>query len=208
MGVIDVKNECIGEILIDDYEEREERLHELLKARKSLNINAEMNKVSTLGGRMSDGLARFAGSWSFLVFFGSVIFAWAIINTTWILARPFDPYPFIFLNLILACVSSLQAPVIMMSQNRESQKDRLRAENEYLINLKSEIILEDLHMKVDELLDDQKKLKKQLNTIMINIHDTNQIFGIKDNSLRSDINGKGNTDREEPGIYDRDNRTH
>jgi uncharacterized membrane protein len=96
----------------------------------------------------------------------------------------------------------------MMSQNRESQKDRLRAENEYLINLKSEIILEDLHMKVDELLDDQKKLKKQLNTIMINIHDTNQIFGIKDNSLRSDINGKGNTDREEPGIYDRDNRTH
>jgi uncharacterized membrane protein len=208
MGVIGVKNECIGEILIDDYEEREERLHELLRARKSLNINAEMNKVSTLGGRMSDGLARFAGSWSFLVFFGSVIFAWAIINTTWILARPFDPYPFIFLNLILACVSSLQAPVIMMSQNRESQKDRLRAENEYLINLKSEIILEDLHMKVDELLDDQKKLKKQLNTIMINIHDTNQIFGIKDNSLRSDINGKGNTDREEPGIYDRDNRTH
>jgi uncharacterized membrane protein len=208
MGVIGVKNECIGEILIDDYEEREERLHELLRARKSLNINAEMNKVSTLGGRMSDGLARFAGSWSFLVFFGSVIFAWAIINTTWILARPFDPYPFIFLNLILACVSSLQAPVIMMSQNRESQKDRLRAENEYLINLKSEIILEDLHMKVDELLDDQKKLKKQLNTIRINIHDTNQIFGIKDNSLRSDINGKGNTDREEPGIYDRDNRTH
>jgi uncharacterized membrane protein len=208
MGVIGVKNECIGEILIDDYEEREERLHELLRARKSLNINAEMNKVSTLGGRMSDGLARFAGSWSFLVFFGSVIFAWAIINTTWILARPFDPYPFIFLNLILACVSSLQAPVIMMSQNRESQKDRLRAENEYLINLKSEIILEDLHMKVDELLDDQKKLKKQLNTIMINIHDTNQIFGVKDNSLRSDINGKGNTDREEPGIYDRDNRTH
>jgi uncharacterized membrane protein len=208
MGVIGVKNECIGEILIDDYEEREERLHELLRARKSLNINAEMNKVSTLGGRMSDGLARFAGSWSFLVFFGSVIFAWAIINTTWILARPFDPYPFIFLNLILACVSSLQAPVIMMSQNRESQKDRLRAENEYLINLKSEIILEDLHMKVDELLDDQKKLKKQLNTIMINIHDTNQIFGIKDNSLRSDINGKGNTNREESGIYDRDNRTH
>jgi uncharacterized membrane protein len=208
MGVIGVKNECIGEILIDDYEEREERLHELLRARKSLNINAEMNKVSTLGGRMSDGLARFAGSWSFLVFFGSVIFAWAIINTTWILARPFDPYPFIFLNLILACVSSLQAPVIMMSQNRESQKDRLRAENEYLINLKSEIILEDLHMKVDELLDDQKKLKKQLNTIMINIHDTNQIFSVKDNSLRSDINGKGNTNREEPGIYDRDNRTH
>ena len=195
MGVIDVNKDSITEILLDDREEREQRIHELLKGRKSLNINTEMNKASTLGGRMSDGLAKFAGSWSFLGFFGAVIFTWAIINTTWIIARPFDPYPYIFLNLVLACVSSLQAPIIMMSQNRESQKDRLRAENEYLINLKSEIILEDLHMKVDELLDDQKRLKNQFNTIMINIHDSNQIFGIKDNSLRSDINGKVNTNR-------------
>lgn len=200
--------DSISEILIDDREEREERIHELLKARKSLNINSEMNKVSTLGGRMSDSLAKFAGSWSFLSFFGFIVFTWAIVNTTWLLSRPFDPYPYIFLNLVLACVSSLQAPVIMMSQNRESQKDRIRAENDYLINLKAEIILEDLHMKVDELLDDQKRLKNQLNTIMINIHDTNQIFRIKDSSLRSDINGKVNTNREEPGIYDRDNRTH
>lgn len=195
MGVIDVNKDSITEILLDDREEREQRIHELLKGRKSLNINTEMNKASTLGGRMSDRLAKFAGSWSFLGFFGAVIFTWAIINTTWIIARPFDPYPYIFLNLVLACVSSLQAPIIMMSQNRESQKDRLRAENEYLINLKSEIILEDLHMKVDELLDDQKRLKNQFNTIMINIHDSNQIFGIKDNSLRSDINGKVNTNR-------------
>lgn len=200
--------DSVSKILIDDREEREERIHELLKARKSLNINAEMNKVSTLGGRMSDRLAKFAGSWSFLGFFGSVVFTWAIVNTTWILSRPIDPFPYVFLNLILACISSLQAPIIMMSQNRESQKDRLRAENDYLINLKSEIILEDLHMKVDELLDDQKRLNNKLNTIMINIHDTNQLFSIKDNSLRSDINGKVNTNREEPGIYDRDNRTH
>ncbi len=96
----------------------------------------------------------------------------------------------------------------MMSQNRESQKDRLRAENEYLINLKSEIILEDLHMKVDELHDDQKRLKKQLNDIMININDTNQIFGLKDGSIRSDIDGKDNTGGKEPRIYNRDNRTH
>jgi uncharacterized membrane protein len=208
MGVIHVNKDSITEILINDREEREERIHELLRARKSLNINAEMNKVSTLGGRMSDRLAKFAGSWSFLGFFAAVVLTWAIVNTTWLLAKPFDPYPYIFLNLVLGCVASLQAPVIMMSQNRESQKDRIRAENDYLINLKSEIILEDLHMKVDELLDDQKRLNKQLNTIMINIHDTNQIFRIKDSGLRSDINGEVNTSREEPGIYDRDNRTH
>jgi uncharacterized membrane protein len=208
MGVIHVDKDIINEILIDDREMREERLHELLKARKSLNINTEMHKTSTLGERMSDRMARFAGSWSFLIFFGVVILTWAIVNTTLILSRPFDPFPYVFLNLLLACISSMQAPIIMMSQNRESQKDRLRAENEYLINLKSEIILEDLHMKVDELLDDQKRLNKQLNTIMINIHDTNQIFRIKDSGLRSDINGEVNTSRKEPGIYDRDNRTH
>lgn len=203
-----MNKDSITEILIDDREEREQRIHELLKARKSLNINTEMHKTSTLGERMSDRLANFAGSWAFLGFFGTIVFTWAIVNTTFFLVRPIDPFPYVFLNLILACVSSLQAPVIMMSQNRESQKDRIRAENDYLINLKSEIILEDLHMKVDELLDDQKRLKKQLNTIMINIHDTNQIFSIKDSSLRSDINGKVNTNRKEPGIYDRDNRTH
>lgn len=203
-----MNKDTITEILIDDREEREERLHELLRARKSLNINTELHKTSSLGERMSDRLAKFAGSWSFLIFFGAVILTWGIVNTTFILVRPFDPFPYVFLNLLLACISSVQAPIIMMSQNRESQKDRIRAENDYLINLKSEIILEDLHMKVDELLDDQKRLNKRLNTIMINIHDTNQIFSTKDSSLRSDTNGKVNTNREEPGIYDRDNRTH
>lgn len=194
-----MERDSITDILIDDKEKREQRIHELLRARKSLNINAEMNKVSTLGGRMSDRLAKFAGSWSFLAFFGVVVFIWAIINTTLVLARPFDPYPFVFLNLILACVASLQAPVIMMSQNRESQKDRLRAENDYLINSKSEIILEDLHMKVDELLDEQYRLKKQFNDIMISM---------KNDSQRSEIDGKIDTRREEQRIYDRDNRTH
>ncbi|MDF2592450.1 MAG: hypothetical protein K0S75_1916 [Clostridia bacterium] len=203
-----MNKDTITEILIDDREEREERLHELLRARKSLNINTELHRNSSLGERMSDGMARFAGSWSFLIFFGAVILSWGIVNTAFIMAKPFDPFPYVFLNLILACISSMQAPVIMMSQNRESQKDRLRAENDYLINLKSEIILEDLHMKVDELLADQKRLNNKLNTIMINIHDTNQIFSVKDDGLRSDTNGKVNTNREEPRIYDRDNRTH
>lgn len=194
-----MNKDSITEILIDDKEEREERIHELLRARKSLNINTEMHKTSTLGERMSDRMAKFAGSWRFLIFFGVVVFTWGIVNTTWVLARPFDPYPYVFLNLVLACIASMQAPIIMMSQNRESQKDRIRAENDYLINLKSEIILEDLHMKVDELLADQKKLKKQLNDIMISK---------RDGSIRSDIDGKVNTHRKEQGVHPRDNRPH
>lgn len=197
----------ITDMLIADEEQREQRIHELLRARKSLNINTEMHKTSTLGERMSDRLAKFAGSWSFLAFFGLVVFAWAIINTTLVLARPFDPFPYVFLNLVLACISSLQAPIIMMSQNRESQKDRLRAENDYLINLKSEIILEDLHMKVDELLEDQKKLKKQLSDIMININDTKVVFNTK-GGIRSGLDGNKDTSGEEQGIFYRDNRTH
>jgi|GEM_PF-756916 len=198
----------IADILIDDDEQREQRIHELLRARKSLNINTEMHKTSTLGERASDRLAKFAGSWSFLIFFGFIILTWAAVNTTYVLAKPFDPFPYVFLNLVLACISSSQAPIIMMSQNRESQKDRLRAENDYLINLKSEIILEDLHMKVDDLMDEQKRLKKMLNDIMISMNDRSQIFGVEGNSHRSDLDGKANTGREEPRIYNGDKRPH
>lgn len=198
----------ITDILIDDKEQREERIHELLRARKSLNVNTEMNKASTLGGRMSDRLAKFAGSWSFLAFFGSIVLTWSIVNTRLVLDDPFDPYPYVFLNLVLGCIASLQAPIIMMSQNRESQKDRIRAENDYLVNLKSEIILEDMHMKVDELMDEQKRLKKQLNDIMISMNNTNLIKDGKEINLRSDTNENANTGREEPRIYNGDNRTH
>ena len=200
--------DSIADILIDDDEQREQRIHELLRARKSLNINTEMHKTSTLGERMSDRLAKFAGSWAFLGFFGAVVVSWAVVNTTWILDRPFDPFPYVFLNLVLGCIASLQAPIIMMSQNRESQKDRLRAENDYLINLKSEIILEDLHMKVDDLLYEQKRLKKMLNDIIISMNDRSQIFGVDDNRHRSDLDGKVNTGGEKPRIYNGDKRTH
>lgn len=197
----------ITDILIEDHEQREQKIHELLRARKSLNINTEMHKASTFGERMSDRLAKFAGSWNFLMLFAIVVFSWGIINTTLVLTKPFDPYPYVFLNLVLGCIASIQAPIIMMSQNRESQKDRLRAENDYLINLKSEIILEDMHMKVDELLEDQKRLKKQLNDIIMNVYETSSILGVKDGSIRSELNGKINTGSEEQGIYNRDNRT-
>jgi uncharacterized membrane protein len=203
-----VSKEKLTDILITDEQVREQRIHELLKARKSLNINAEMSKTLTIGQRLSDKVASFTGTWSFLIIFTAIIIIWGIINTEWLLSKPFDPFPYVFLNLVLACISSMQAPIIMMSQNRESQKDRLRAENDYLINQKSEIILEDLHLKIDELMSEQKRLKKQLNDIMISINGRNAIDGKTDDSLRSVMDGKVDTYREEQGLYDRDNRTH
>ena len=111
---------------------------------------------------MADKIARFAGSWSFLFFFTIVIIAWAVLNSKLLFDDPIDPFPYVFLNLILGCLASIQAPIIMMSQNREAQKDRLHSENEYLINLKSEIILEDLHHKTDQIIREQALLKKSL----------------------------------------------
>lgn len=155
----------LKDIIISDEEEREKQIHELIKGKQSLNINKELCKTLTLGERMADCIAKFAGSWYFLSVFACIVLIWAIVNSKLVLDKPMDPFPYVFLNLILACISSIQAPIIMMSQNRESQKDRLRSENDYLINLKSEIILEDLHMKIDEIIREQGLLKKELKDI-------------------------------------------
>ena len=155
----------LKDIIISDEEEREKQIHELIKGKQSLNINKELCKTLTLGERMADRIAKFAGSWYFLSLFMCIVLIWTIVNSKLVLDKPMDPYPYVFLNLILAMISSIQAPIIMMSQNRESQKDRLRSENDYLINLKSEIILEDLHMKIDEIIREQRLLKKELKDI-------------------------------------------
>jgi len=143
---------------------------------------------------MADKIAKFAGSWSFLIFFGCVVIAWSIVNSRLIFDKPIDPFPYVFLNLILGCIASVQAPIIMMSQNRESQKDRLRSENDYLINLKSEIILEDLHMKIDEIIREQGLLKKEFKDIKMEMEKNN-------GRLRENVNEKGNTGGKEPGLY-------
>jgi len=181
-------------IIISGEEERENQIHELIKGKRSLNINRELCKTLTLGERMADRIAKFAGSWYFLTLFGCVILTWAIINSKFVLDNPLDPFPYVFLNLILGCIAAIQAPIIMMSQNRESQKDRLRSENDYLINLKSEIILEDLHIKIDEIIKEQTLLKKELKDIKMEMEKTNE-------RLMSDIYGKDNTSRKEPELY-------
>ena len=169
-----MRRDWVEEILVSDYEEREQKLHELIKGKETLNINIEESNNSTTGEKLSDKMAAFTGSWNFLIYFSIIVSLYMLLNVVELI-HTFDPYPFVFLNLILACLSSVQAPMIMMSQNREAKKDRLRAENEYLINLKSEIILEDLHMKIDELLNNQRNFKKQLETINNRIDNTNLI---------------------------------
>ena len=118
----------------------------------SINIDKEFETELKFGERLSDKLASFGGSWRFIIIFATILFIWIAINSYFLLSRPFDPYPFILLNLILSCLAAIQAPVIMMSQNRQEARDRKRAEEDYKINLKSELELRQLHQKVDHLL--------------------------------------------------------
>jgi uncharacterized membrane protein len=121
----------------------------------SRNINIEFDQKLTLGQRLSDKLADYAGSWGFIIAFVSVLILWIIVNSVILVWRPFDPYPFILLNLVLSCLAAIQAPVILMSQNRQEARDRLRAEHDYLVNLKAELEIRNLHEKMDHLLKNQ-----------------------------------------------------
>ncbi len=123
----------------------------------------------TIGERLSDRLATFGGSWRFLILFGMVLVIWIAFNSVLALSESFDPYPFILLNLILSCVAAIQAPIIMMSQNRQGEKDRQRAESDYRINLKAELEIRHLHEKVDHLLKHQWERLAELQQIQIEI---------------------------------------
>ena len=154
MESLKTKSDFVSMILEDqdiNKMEEEELVHLLLEEKISKNVNMINNENSTVGEKMSDNIAKFAGSWPFIIIFISCIAIWIMINVI-AFSKSFDPYPFILLNLILSCVAAIQAPVIMMSQNRQEKKDRIRAENDYKTNLKAEIIIEDLHQKIDLLL--------------------------------------------------------
>jgi uncharacterized membrane protein len=116
----------------------------------SRNINVEHEKSYTFGERLADRVASFGGSWTFLILFSAVIIGWVVLNSV-MLAGGFDPYPYILLNLFLSMLASIQAPVIMMSQNRQAAKDRLSAAHDYEVNLKAEIEIMALHEKLDEI---------------------------------------------------------
>ena len=136
----------------------EEVLNLLADSKISENPTAEKY---TLGQRAADTIARFTGSWAFIFSFTGVLVLWMVVNTV-MAAKAFDPFPFILLNLVLSCVAAIQAPLIMMSQNRQEEKDRRRAENDYKVNLKTEIMIEDLYDKVNAILAKQSALEKKL----------------------------------------------
>jgi len=125
--------------------------NKLVQRRAARNVNQEVEKQSTLAERVADRIARWGGSWWFIGVFFAMIAAWAIFNAVEIFFKPFDPFPFMFLNFVLAVVAALQAPVIMMSQNRDGQIDRLRADLDYQVNLKAELQVQNLHVKLDDL---------------------------------------------------------
>lgn len=138
----------------------EEVLNLLADSKISIDPKGEKAK-NTLGQRAADAIAKFAGSWAFIFSFTAVLILWMIINAL-LAAKAFDPYPFILLNLVLSCVAAIQAPLIMMSQNRQEEKDRRRAENDYKVNLKTEIMIEDLYDKVNVILAKQLAFEKHL----------------------------------------------
>src|SRR5438034_11042659 len=164
--VKEVLQDEIGELSALDNEVIESlQQHEIL----SSDISKQFEKKLTFGERLSDHIASFGGSWRFIILFGAVLFGWIILNAIFLLNRGFDPYPFILLNLILSCLAAIQAPIIMMSQNRAEARDRLRAENDYKVNLKAELEIRHLHEKIDHLLRKQYNRLFEIQQIQIEL---------------------------------------
>jgi uncharacterized membrane protein len=135
----------------------------------SKNVNIEFEKDLTFGERLADNVAEIGGSWSFIIGFAAVVVVWIVINSILLLRHPFDPYPYILLNLVLSCLAAIQAPVIMMSQNRQDAKDRLRSEYDYKVNLKAELEIRHLNERIDLLLRHQWQRLLEIQQIQIDI---------------------------------------
>jgi uncharacterized membrane protein len=164
--VKDVLEEEIGELSALDQEVVESlEQHELLSA----DIGKQFERKLTFGEQLSDQIAEFGGSWKFLISFGAVLLLWIVVNGVVLTTHAFDPYPFILLNLVLSCLAAVQAPIIMMSQNRAEARDRLRAENDYKVNLKAELEIRHLHEKLDHLLRRQYNRLFEIQQIQIEL---------------------------------------
>lgn len=135
----------------------------------SNNLNQTVEKNLTLGQRAADSIAKFGGSWPFIFLFIGILFGWILLNVTGLFFHPFDAYPFILLNLALSCLAAIQAPIIMMSQNRQEERDRKQATNDYKVNLKAEIEINLLHEKMDYLLNTQWQHLVEMQHIQIEL---------------------------------------
>jgi uncharacterized membrane protein len=149
--------------MLSDQSQQMKKLDEIVKKtllEEKLIVNNLLNppkEIITRGQSISDKVAQFGGSWKFIIIFTVILAVWIFYNSVATKGLNFDPYPFILMNLILSTIAALQAPIIMMSQNRQEEKDRMRSENDYLINLKAEMEIRSLHQKVDLLLEEQIK---------------------------------------------------
>ncbi len=161
---IDLLKQLVKKSDLEKIASEEEAMHLLLDKKVSENINQLDQDQLTLGEKVSDKVATVAGSWKFIITFLVILMIWIAVNSI-ALINSIDPFPFILLNLILSCIAALQAPIIMMSQNRQDAKDRIRSENDYKVDLKTELILEDLHQKIDTMIVNQIELKKKISEI-------------------------------------------
>ena len=139
--------------------------HEILSKR----LDQQYDSKLTLGQRLSDRMASFGGSWGFIIIFTCILVIWISVNSLLLAFKPFDPYPFILLNLLLSCLAAVQAPTIMMSQNRQEAKDRLRSSHDYQINLKAELEIRQLHQKLDHLLSRQWERLIEIQEVQIEL---------------------------------------
>ena len=157
-----MKNQEIDQLL-SEQNEHLNKLHNIVKEtikEEELiidNLLHPQKEIISTGQSISDKVARFGGSWKFIIMFSVILSLWILFNVLSPAGAHFDPYPFILMNLILSCIAAMQAPIIMMSQNRQEEKDRMRSENDYLINLKAEMEIRSLHQKMDLLLEEQIK---------------------------------------------------
>ena len=158
----DLSEEKRGKLVknIKEEIENEKKMHKLLE--QKVSEITEKNTKLTLAQKAADMVADFVGSWKFIIFLCIFLALWMIINIYILIRRPLDPYPFILLNLILSCIAAIQSPLIMMSQNRKQEIDRQQMENDYKVNLTTEIVIEDIHYKLDELLERQEEIIERI----------------------------------------------
>lgn len=170
-----LRNEYLSSILTEELGKLSEDEKEVIQSISQKTILSgklddetdDILKKEGLGARLADKVASFGGSWKFIIIFSTLLAGWIILNVYFLKNKGFDPYPFILLNLFLSCLAAIQAPIIMMSQNRQEEKDRLRAKKDYMINLKSEFEIRSLHEKLDHLiiLQQQKMIEIEQNQI-------------------------------------------
>ena len=167
MEKINSKKELVKALLKQenlDEKDEEELINLLIEQPLSIDIDKQQEEKKTFGDRVADKVSEVAGSWGFIIGFSCFLIFWIVLNG-FLLMNPIDEFPFILLNLLLSCLAALQAPVIMMSQNRQAEKDSLRNQNDYRIDLKSELILEQIAEKVEKLVSNQNKIIKRLDEL-------------------------------------------